>query len=207
MKYNIKLNLKAIIRAEQLLQKPFNDIDYTNENDMAVLLYCTVLANNNVRFTMSEFKQIVLNEGQYKAVIAEFERESKILAQFSANRDVAEDSAGKPPSNQYLSDIVGMLIMEGVNAHYVLNEMELPDLPFLIKAYDAKKKESMESQRLWTFYNILPHINAKKIKSPCDLIIFPWEAEARRKEAEEEMKKYESEFNEFISGKYNHLIN
>ena len=78
--------------------------------------------------------------------------------------------------------------------------MWLCDLPLLINAYDQKKKEQMESSRLWTYLTILPHIESKKIKSPVDLFPFPWEIEEitleRKKTFDNALEKYDK----FING-------
>ena len=34
MRYNIRLTIKAIIRAEQMLGKPFTDFDYTDREEL-----------------------------------------------------------------------------------------------------------------------------------------------------------------------------
>lgn len=206
MKYNIKLTIKSIIRTEQMLGKPFNDIDYGNESEVLTLFYCSALSNNPERFTFDEFKQIASNDRQYRNIISEFEKESKIAAQFSDKSPDAGIPVSENKSKQYISDLAGVLIMSGVSAEYVLNEMELNDLSFLIKAYDAKRKEEMEQQRMWTFYYILPHVDPKKIKSPTDIHIFPWEKEERQKEAERIIQENKDEFLKFMSGGFNHLI-
>ena len=91
--------------------------------------------------------------------------------------------------------------MSGLDAHYVLNEMELCDMPLYIEAYERKRKEEMEGSRLWTYLTILPHIDAKKMKNGAkDLIVFPWEEEEARKNAEQEMKDNEGNLKKFLSG-------
>lgn len=67
------------------------------------------------------------------------------------------------------------LISNGIDAHFVLEELELSELYPLIKSLDSVKKEKMEQKRFWTFFQILPQIDSKKIKSPKDLLLFPWE--------------------------------
>ena len=63
MRYNIRLTIKAIIRAEQMLGKPFTDFDYTDREELTRLLYCSVLANNKERMaygTMEEAPSSIL---------------------------------------------------------------------------------------------------------------------------------------------------
>ena len=206
MKYNIKLTLKSIIRTEQMLGKPFNDLDYTNENDVLTLLYCSILSNNKKRMTFDAFKLIASNDKQYKTIISEFENESKVIAQFNKKEEESGSTAKSDAPRQYMSELAGTLIMAGVSAEYVLNEMELSDLPFIVKSYEAKKKEKMESDRMWTYYSILPHINSKKIKHPSDIVAFPWEQEQKEREGKALLEACEEEFMRFMNGEYNHFI-
>ena len=82
--------------------------------------------------------------------------------------------------------------MAGLDAHYALNEMELCDFPLYIEAYEKKRREEMESARMWTYLTILPHIDVRKMKNGAkDLIIFPWEEV--EKEAEKEINETEVE--------------
>lgn len=202
MEYNIRLTIQAIIRAEQLLGKPYGDIDYTKEEDVIALLYCCILANNEERITLEEFKEILSNENLSGSIIRTFEKETKILAQFTRNKESSgEGEATGETAKQYMSELAGVLIYSGVNIDYVLNKMQLSDILFLAKAYEMKKKEEMEKQRLWTFYAIIPHVDTKKLKSPSDLITFPWEESEAKKKAQEEIKKNERFFNDFMDGK------
>lgn len=187
MKYNIKLTIKAIIRAEQILSKPFTDIDYTNTDELMKLLYCAALANNPVLFTLEEFKAIAENEKQFATMIKEIEKANLVLDQFTqvANNNV--DVGAVEP--QYIKDLVGTLVMAGLDAHYVMNEMEISDIPIFVEAYEKNKREEMEASRLWTFLNVAPHIDTKKIQSAKDLMMFPWEEEETRKLAEEALTR------------------
>ena len=45
----------------------------------------------------------------------------------------------------------------------------------------------MENDRFWAFWNILPHVNTKKLKKPQDLIRFPWEKEEELSERDLEI--------------------
>lgn len=183
MKYNIRLNIKAIIRAEQLLQKPFTQIDYTDPDELKTLLYCVVLANNDVIFTFGEFCYLTENEKLLCGMLKEVEKYNRMLDQFAVQSSKSDpDEIGDSP---YIKDLAGMLVLAGMDAHYVMNEMELCDIPVFAEALDKKKREDMEAARLWTFLTISPHIDTSKIRSVEDLFPFPWEIEKQQKEAEE----------------------
>lgn len=56
-------------------------------------------------------------------------------------------------------------------------------MPLFIAAYQTNRKELMESDRLWTYLTILPHVDGKKLPSARDLYPFPWEEEEMMEEA------------------------
>lgn len=205
IKYNIRLTIKAIIRAEQMLKKPFPEIDYTNPDELLKLLYCTVLANNKISFTYEEFKLIAENEKQFSAMIKEIEKANTVLAQFSTVNEENNGSGSTEPG--YVKDIIGTLVMSGLSAHYVMDEMEISDIPVFIDAYEKIKRENMESSRLWTFLSILPHVDTKAVKSAQDLILFPWEAEEENQKAKEAIERDRDIAERFFSGEFNPLKN
>lgn len=201
MKYNIRLSIKSIIRAEQILSKPFTDIDYTNVEELTKLLYCTVLSNNPVLFTFEEFQAIAKNEKQLSVMIKEIEKANLVLEQFSRGTTAQNvENSGESP---YIKELVGMLVMSGLDAHYVMNEMEISDIPIFVEAYEKKKREEMEASRLWTFLSIIPHIDTKKVKSPKDLMMFPWEEEEAQKAAEATLLRDKEIAERFFSGEFN----
>lgn len=203
MKYNIRLSIKAVIRAEQILSKPFTDIDYTNIEELTKLLYCAVLANNPVLFTFEEFQAIVENEKCFAAMIKEIEKANNVLEQFTqSGKSGVVPTMGEP---QYMKDVVGTLIMSGLDVHYVMNEMEISDIPIFIEAYEKRKREDMEASRLWTFLSIVPHIDTKKVKFPKDIMMFPWEEERVVKEAEVALLRDKEMAERFFSGEFNPL--
>ena len=194
MNFNIKLNIKSIIKFEQLAGKPFSLIDYTSEEDVNKLLYCIVLCNNNYQFTYLQFLQLVENKKINKNLIEQFQTHCEVFNQFKdvdtegeKTRDTVE---GKESRGMYVKDLAALLIIQGgLDVNYVLNELSLNDIPLYVKALNNKQRERMEEQRLWTFISILPHVDSKKLKSPSDLYPFPWEL----KEKEIEQKKHVEE--------------
>ena len=75
-----------------------------------------------------------------------------------------------------MTDIVSTLIVRyGVDAHYVMYEMELWEIQPYINAADIQRKNDLVTQRFWTYLTIAPNINTKKIRGPEDLVPFEWE--------------------------------
>lgn len=191
----IRLTIKAIIRWEQIRNKSFSLMDYTDKGDIDTLLYTiSVLNNDEMVYTFDTFRHILSNKKLVQEMVSKLEKEMAVAGQFQKKQ-------GKSGMNnaeycpETIGSIVSTLIMSGLDAHYALNEMELCDLPLYIEAYEKKRKEDMESARMWTYLTILPHIDARKmVNGAKDLIMFPWE-EAEKAAAkvinETEVKRFE----------------
>ncbi|WP_322932570.1 hypothetical protein VCM39_12385 [Bacteroides sp. CG01] len=197
----IGLTIKAIIRWEQFRKKPFSLMDYANQEDVEVLLYTTTICNSPGKmFTFEVFRQTLSNNKITREMVMALKRETAVLAQFQEQRQTEGDT--DIGSQSYIKDIVSTLIMVGLDASYALNEMELCDLPMYIASHEQQKKENMESSRLWTFFTMLPHIDAKKMKNGArDLIMFPWEEAEVKREAERAINKDSERFEKFMKTK------
>lgn len=189
----IGLTIKSIIRWEQLRNKSFSLMDYSDKEDVEVLLYTTTICNSDcVRHTFDVFRTTLTNKKIVRKMVLQLERETAVLRQFQKKQVDTNLDNNAENSPETISGIVSTLIMSGLDARYALEEMELCDLPLYIEAYEKKRKEDMESARMWTYLTILPHIDAKKMKNGAkDLIAFPWEEQ--EKEAEKEIKETEIE--------------
>lgn len=174
-------------------------MDYSDKDDVDTLLYTTTVCNNEGKmYTFEIFRQTLVNENITREMFMALERETAVLAQFQEKQAEAS-SADQNAIPSTIGDIVSVLIMSGLSAHYALEEMELCDLPLYIKAYEQKKKERMESARLWTYLNILPHVDGKKLPSARDLYSFPWEEMEDMKEAERALTEDAGTFEIFMN--------
>jgi hypothetical protein len=197
----IGLTIKSIIRWEQLRKKSFSLMDYANEEDVEALLYTTTICNNeNTMYSFDIFRKTLSNQKLVREMVSKLETETAVLSQFQKKQEKA-DIGSTDDSPGTIADIVSTLIMSGLDAQYALNEMELCDLPLYIEAYEKKRKEEMESARMWTYLTILPHIDARKMENGArDLIIFPWEEEEVKKAAERVMRENEDNLKKFLAG-------
>lgn len=179
-------------------------MDYADKDDVETLLYTTTICNNDgMAYTFDVFRETLCNQKLVKEMVLKLERETAMLSQFQKKQEGAniDNTEGSP---EMISSIISTLIMSGLNAHYAMNEMELCDLPLYIEAYERKRKEDMESSRMWTYLTILPHIDAKKmVNGVKDLITFPWEEQ----EIEKEIKNTEIERFELFMQKGRDLLN
>lgn len=192
--------------AEELVNKPFADIDYTNRDEFMKLLYCSALANNPDRMTYEQFDRVMSNEKVAASLIKTFEAECKIMAQFKGVEQEAADTLEVETDGKSgrLSSIVPLLVDGcGLSVEYVLYRMELNEIAAYVKYYEAKKREQMEASRLWTYLTVLPHVDGSKLKSATDLLPFPWEVEKVKTNAAEALAAGEDELNKFLAGELN----
>lgn len=181
----MKLTIKSIIRWEQLSSKPFTDIDITSEEDIEMLIYCT--SGMSVPFDI--YKGTFDSPKIVKKKISDLVSYMSVYAQFVPKGDDKGE-------NQYIRDIVSSLIASGIDAHFVFEELELQDLPIITKAIEERKKEDMESKRLFTYLTILPHIDASKLPNGAkDLLPFPWDEEIKK---ETPTPPTEEEYNNYV---------
>lgn len=198
----IGLTIKAIIRWEQMRGKSFSLMDYSDRDDLETLLYTSTICNSPGKmFTFEVFRETFSNKKVVREMVLALERELSVLAQFQ-KKEARKDYVDSEKDPECIKDIVSTLIMYGLDAQYALNEMELCDLPIYIKAHEKMRKEEMESNRLWTFFTMMPHIDAKKMKNGAkDLIIFPWEEEEAKIEAERTINEGMERFENFMNTK------
>lgn len=186
-----KLNIRAIVLAEKLLGKPFGQFDLSNEEDVMTVTYGMVAANNEETLTRAMFDKILENKKIRTEITRQVKREFDYIGQFGS------DEPADGENDTSITDIAVMMIMEGIDPTFVY-ELRTTDIADFLKGIDAKKKEQMESSRFWTYLNILPHVDGKKMKSPDNLILFPWEYEAKKKQTDEEFERGKAIFEKFI---------
>lgn len=182
--------------------KSFSLMDYSDRDDLETLLYTSTICNSPGKmFTFEVFRETFSNKKVVREMVLALERELSVLAQFQ-KKEARKDYVDSEKDLECIKDIVSTLIMYGLDAQYALNEMELCDLPIYIKAHEKIRKEEMESNRLWTFFTMMPHIDAKKMKNGAkDLIIFPWEEEEAKIEAERTINEGMERFENFMNTK------
>lgn len=195
----MKLNLQSIRMAEQLLGKPFGDFDLTSKEDADVLIYCTLVTSSDETFTRNTYRH--LSKKVKRDAIKQITSELSFLQQFDKEEDTPKRLKGKRPDSMYMGEIAATLILAGVDARFVLYEMRLFEIKDYLAALDTKLKNKLENGRLWTYYSILPHVDAKKLKSPKDLFLFPWEVEEEEKAKAAEFEKGAKMFRKFMESK------
>lgn len=193
------LTIKSVIRWEQLREKPFLLMDYSDKEDVEALLYTTTVCGNGGKaYTFDVFRQSLANEKVARELLQALERDISIVVQFQKKLSEAAMEGGKREPGR-ICDTVSSLVMAGLDAHYALNEMELCDLPLYVEAYNRKRREEMEENRIWTYYSMLPHIDASKLRNGArDIIVFPWDEDSALEEAQRALREDVEKFEKFM---------
>lgn len=186
--YNMRLTIKAICMYEKMSGNSFFRFDMAN--DIVVLLYCIFYTSNNVEIKYSTFVKMLENEQVSKWVALKYKDIIEGVQQFSKSdkEDVEDVENGKLT----MTDVATSLIIDyHVDAHYVMYEMNVWEVEPFFTACDASVKRRYEEQRLWTYLDVMPHIDTKKVKGPDQLLPFPWEKEMKKKKVEQDLKNNE----------------
>ena len=187
-KYKMRMSIKAICLFEKLSGKSF----YTfNDDDLVKLVYAIFVTSNNMPIKESTFYYLISDERVSEWLAEKMKSIMGYIGQFQV--DEAADGENEGQNNEdkglTITSIANALIVQyGMDAHYVMEEMELWQIGPAYDAVEDMIKERYEEKRLWTYLSILPHIDGKKLNRPDKLMPFPWEAEQKKKKAEEELK-------------------
>ena len=197
MSYNLFPSMRAIQLYENMTNTSFLDLE-NNQDKILHLLYCVLVAHPENDFHITfETACNTFFEKNVNTLVAEFTSEMAFIEQFTLKEDETKDdkstvsdekSSPKDPKKMFLSSLIPILVTDcHLDIEYVLDKMSYNDIEMYVSYSVSKKQEAMEEQRFWTFLNILPHINSKKIKEPEDLFEFTWEKDKRKEEAEKKL--------------------
>ena len=186
-----KLNIRSIIIAEKLLHKSFGKFDLNSESDLQVITYAMVAAKNEETLTMEMFGKLNKNRKLWAEIMNQVKYEFEYIGQFNEAGEVDNDT------DICVTDLAVSMILSGIDAHFVY-DMRTTDIADFLKGIEDNKREQMEQDRFWTYLKILPHVDGKKLKSPEDLITFPWEAKHKQKIRDDEFERAKANFEKFI---------
>ncbi|MHB9056206.1 MAG: hypothetical protein ACYC2P_08665 [Paludibacteraceae bacterium] len=189
-----KLNIRSIIIAEKLLHKSFGKFDLNSESDLQVITYAMVAANNDETLTMEMFGKLNKNRKLWAEIVRQVRYEFEYMGQFN------ETSEDHEETDLSITDLAVSMILNGLDASFVY-DMRTTDISDFLKGIEEKKREQMEQDRFWTYLKILPHVDGKKLKSPEDLITFPWEAPEKQRLKDDEFERAKANFEKFIKSK------
>lgn len=175
---DIRLSMRSIIRWEQLHNKTFSELNYNNEDEVIALFYTCTLSENGTQ-SLENFRKNLTKEVA-ATMVHKFEKYTSLITQFQekAQNTPTSDNKVSPSKPTYIKDAVAKLVMNGLDAHFALNEMELCDLQIFLSALEEGTKDKMELQRHNLFWILRPNLS-DKVRSPKDLYSFSWEGKAK----------------------------
>lgn len=182
------LTLRAVLLFEKLTARSFSSLSIIDEEDAVTLLYCLQRCEEGGSVLPFEvWRQVLESESVKSELYARLERtlEAMIPLSFTSSEGATsaegEDNGDAPD----FTSIAGMLVVDGgLSPSYVMDTMELWELPAFLDALDRKKREALEHQRLFTWMTMMPHLSSDSVGSPEELLPFPWEqaeSNARKK--------------------------
>lgn len=195
---HIKITLRACILFEKMTGRSF----YTCcDDDAAILAYCCFQAAQGVeRMTYDDFLSLLENRKFEEWLLKEIKADEDFNAQFApATSEKSEGNADDTPP--MLTDIAAVIVINGVDAKYVMDEMPLYELQGYITAIEERKKEMVTNDRLWTWLGLMPHLSkesSRKLNSPDKLLPFPWEIEEKKKKNDKEFDEIKDSLAEFF---------
>lgn len=159
-----------------------------DEEDAVTLLYCLQRCEEGGSvLPLDVWKQVLESEAVRGDLYARLERtlEAMIPLSFTSAEGATSAEGEADGDTPDFTSIAGMLVVEGgLSPSYVMDTMELWELPAFLDALDRKKREALEHQRLFTWMTMMPHLSSDSVGSPEELLPFPWEqaeSNARKK--------------------------
>ena len=201
--YKLRLNIKACCLYEQITGNNF--LKMSTVDDMLELVYCCLVTNNpSLLMTYKVFQTLVKDKKVSNWINKEYGRLSEFSAQIKSSIKTDEkveegDEEAEDAEEVTMTDVAAALIVRhGVDAHYVMYDMDLWEIEPFMNAADVQRKSDLITQRFWTYLTIAPNIDTKKVKSPEDLVPFEWEK--RGEEAKKKIEEITPAVVKFLSG-------
>ena len=197
----IKLCVEAIVRWEQMTHRSFRTMNFADEQDNSKLIYCSYIVGLDSPPSFKEFEILLSQKRFMRAFSRAMARYNQFLEQFVSRPQMELSGETESDEEITIGSVAARLIVQGgIDARFVMQDMMLEDIPMFVEALNDKIRREEESRRMWTYFNILPHIDSKKLTSPEKLVIFPWEAQKIEAEARRVAEESRAEFEAFMRG-------
>ncbi len=181
-----KLTLRAVLLFEKLTARSFSTLSILDEEDAVMLLYCLQRCEEGGSVLPFEVWRKVLESGSVKGELyARLERTLEAMIPLSLHEGTSPTEETDEDTSPDFTSIAGLLVVEGgLSPSYVMDTMEMWEMPALLDALDRKKRDALDHQRLFTWMTMMPHLSSDSVCSPEELLPFPWEqaeSNARKK--------------------------
>ena len=177
MDVKVKLNIKACCLYEHLTGKSF--FKCNTAEDIINILYAMYVVTNDTNITLDLFKSLLENKNVAKAMMSEYNRICKYLEQMHLDKQISNYNQGKAAEEG--EDITvtqlasALIIQHHMDANYVMYKMEIWEIIPYFQVADNVRKMDLVDKRFWTYLQIMPHIDTKKVKTPEKLFQFEFE--------------------------------
>ena len=180
----LRLSLRAVCLYEQITARSFSTLDLSDGADVEALSYALWYYATDEVQTLDRWRLALEAPSLAKHLARELERVLSLLEQLSVQRAYASSGSDGDEKAGYMTPIITRLAYS-LGADFVLNQMELWELPHYLESEEQRRRQELEQQRLFTWLYMLPHLSKDSAQSAEELLPFPWEAE--RKEAEHQI--------------------
>ena len=111
------------------------------------------------------------------------------MEQFNQKQEEGKDDKFTMEQTHTMTDFATSLVIDyGMDARYVMYDMDIWELQEYYEAVNTHIKRQMEYDRFWTYIQVMPHIDSKKCKSPDKLVPFDWEKEEKKIKQNKELE-------------------
>lgn len=171
------LTLRAVLLFEKLTARSFSSLNILDEEDAVTLLYCLQRCEEGGSvLPLDVWKQVLESESVKDELYARLERTLEAMIPLSLPEGTSPTEETDEDTSTDFTSIAGMLVVDGgLSPSYVMDTMELWEIPAFLDALDRKKREAIEHQRLFTWMTMMPHLSSDSVGSPEELLPFPWE--------------------------------
>ena len=183
----LRVTLRAVLLFERLSARSFASLDLQDPDDVELLIYTlqrdATPEGSHLPFDVwrNVLKSPDVSETYYTALGKALEElgEFSIIGGSSEEAELSESPDDAPT----FTEIATQLIIEGgISPDYVMDRLELWELPALLQALEGHKREGLEYTRLFTWLSMLPHLAQDAAESPAKILPFPWDEAERSAE-------------------------
>ena len=180
----LRLSLRAVCLYEQITARSFSTLDLSDGADVEALSYAMWYYATDEAQTIDHWRGALESPILATHLAKELERVLSLLEQLSVQRASASSEGEGDAKPAHMTPIITRLAYS-LGAEFVLDRMELWELPHYLESEEQRRRQELEEQRLFTWLSMLPHLSKDSARSAEELLPFPWEAE--RKEAEQQL--------------------
>lgn len=180
----LRLSLRAVCLYEQITARSFSTLDLSDGADVEALSYAMWYYATDEAQPLDRWRVSLESPSLATHLARELERVLSLLEQLSV-KSASESSGGDGDTKPTPMTPIITRLAFSLGAEFVLDQMELWELPHYLDSEEQRRRQELEQQRLFTWLSMLPHLSKDSARSAEELLPFPWEAE--RKEAEQQL--------------------